>query len=205
MSPRPFDPAAVEAEVDRIRSLGIAALRGRWRSIFGGAPPTGLTKDIIKRLIAYRIQEKAFGGLDRETKKLLDRLARGRKTRVELNRRLKPGAVLLREYQGTRHIVTVVPDGFSWQGTTYTSLSTIARTITGTAWNGPRFFGLRDGGRKQVDGSIVSSAAKLKPHRGRRPAIRPRPDSQPQGRIRHGPTIQETLPLRDLHAQVDRA
>src|SRR6266566_7433577 len=134
MSPRSFDPAAVEAEVDRIRSLGIAALRARWHLMFGAPPPAGLTKDIIKRRIAHRLQEEAFGGLDRETKKLLDRLARGGKTRAELNRRLKPGAVLVREYQGTRHTVTVVAEGFSWQGATYTSLSTIARTITGTAW-----------------------------------------------------------------------
>jgi hypothetical protein len=58
-------------------------------------------------------------------------------------RRLKPGTVLVREYRGERHTVTVVPDGFVWQGTTYGSLSIIARAITGTAWNGPRFFGLR--------------------------------------------------------------
>jgi hypothetical protein len=174
-----LDPAAVEAEVERIRSLGIAALRARWRSKFGGPPPAGLTKDVIKGMIAYRVQEEAFGGLDRETKRLLDRLARGGNARLELNRRLKPGAVLIREYQGTRHTVTVVPKGFSWNGTVYSSLSTIARTITGTAWNGPRFFGLRDAGRKQVDGLAVNSAP-LKRHRGRRPSIRPRPESRPQ-------------------------
>ncbi len=66
------------------------------------------------RMIAYRIQEEAFGGLDRETIKLLDRLARGEKP-SELNRRLKAGTVLVREYQGERHTVTVVPDGFLWQ------------------------------------------------------------------------------------------
>ena len=149
MTPRSFEAAEVEAEVGRIRSLGITALRARWRLMFGAPPPAGLTKDIIKRLIAHRIQEDAFGGLGRETKKLLDRLARGGKRRADLNRRLKPGAVLVREYQGTRHTVTVVTDGFSWEGTTYTTLSTIARVITGTAWNGPRFFGLRDVRDKQ--------------------------------------------------------
>jgi hypothetical protein len=176
---RSFDPAAVEAEVDRIRSLGIAALRARWRLMFGGPPPTGLTKDIIKRMLTYRIQEEAFVGLDRETKKHLDRLVRGGNTRLELNRRLKPGAVLVREYQGTRHTVTVVAEGFSWQGTTYTSLSRIARAITGTAWNGPRFFGLRDARNKQVDGSALTPTRKPKLHR-RRPSIRPRPESRPQ-------------------------
>ena len=177
---RLFDPAAVDAEVERIRSLGIAALRARWRLMFGGPPPAGLTKDIIKRMLTYRIQEEAFGGLDRETKKLLDRLARGAKTRLELNRRLKPGAVLVREYQGTRHTVTVVPEGFSWQGATYPSLSIIARAITGTSWNGPRFFGLREAAQKQVQGSALQSTPKRRPHRGRRPSIRPRLESRPE-------------------------
>ena len=142
MDQRTIDAAAIEAEVDQIRSLGIDALRKRWRSMFGANPPPGLTKDIVGRMIAYRIQEEAFGGLDRETIKLLDRLARGGKSN-ELDRRLKAGTVLVREYKGERHTVTVVPDGFVWQGETFSSLSTIARTITGTAWNGPRFFGLR--------------------------------------------------------------
>lgn len=93
-------------------------------------------------MICYGLQEEAFGGLDRETIRLLDSLARGKRPN-ELNRRLKPGTVLFREYDGARHTVAVAPGGFVWQGTTYSSLSTIARAITGTAWNGPRFFGLR--------------------------------------------------------------
>ena len=179
MSPLSFDADAVEAEVGRIRSLCITALRARWRLMFGAPAPVGVTKDVIKRLIAHRVQERAFGGLDRETKKLLDRLARG-KTRAEFNRRLKPGAVLVREYQGTRHTVTVVPEGFSWQGATYPSLSIIARAITGTSWNGPRFFGLREAAQKQVQGSALQSTPKRRPHRGRRPSIRPRLESRPE-------------------------
>jgi len=142
MAQRMIDAAAIEAEVDQIRSLGIDALRARWHMLFGAVPPKGLTKDIIGRMIAYRIQKQAFGGLDRETLKLLDRLARGEKPN-ELNRRLKTGTVLLREYNGERHTVSVVPDGFLWRDTTYSSLSIIAQAITGTKWNGPRFFGLR--------------------------------------------------------------
>jgi DUF2924 family protein len=171
MNPRPLDTGAVEAEVDRIRSLGIAALHARWRLMFGGPPPGGLTKDIIRHMIAYRIQEESFGGLDREIIKLLDRLARGEKTGAELNRRLKPGTVLVREYQGERHTVTVALEGFLWQGATYTSLSTIARAITGTAWNGPRFFGLRDAGEKQTP---VPSLPTRKPPKRGRPSIRAR-------------------------------
>jgi hypothetical protein len=141
MAQRTINAAAIEAEVDQIRSLGIDALRARWRMLFGAVPPKGLSKDMIGRMIAYRIQEEAFGGLDRETVRLLDRLARGEK--LELNRRLKTGTVLVREYNEERHTVTVVPDGFLWRDMTYSSLSIIAQAITGTKWNGPRFFGLR--------------------------------------------------------------
>jgi hypothetical protein len=142
MARRSSDPAAIDAEVDHVRSLGIVALRTRWRAMFDVMPPAGLTKDIIARMIAFRIQEEAFGGLNKDSIKLLERLARGGKP-GELNRRLQPGTVLVREYKGERHTVTVVRDGFLWRETSYASLSTIARTITGTAWNGPRFFGLR--------------------------------------------------------------
>jgi len=93
-------------------------------------------------MIAYRLQERAFGGLDRESLRFLHGLARhGGPPR----RRLKPGTVLVRDYQGQRHTVTVVCDGFDWQGATYPSLSAIARAITGTAWSGPRFFALARG------------------------------------------------------------
>lgn len=99
MAQRTVDPAAVEAEVDQIRSPGIDALRMRWRATFGRIPPKGLTKDIMGRMIAYRTQEQAFGGLDPETRKFLGRLAKGEKPN-ELSRRLKAGTVLVREYQG---------------------------------------------------------------------------------------------------------
>ena len=93
MLERPVDAAAIEAEVDHVRSLGIDALRRRWRMMFGAVPPPGLTKDIIARMIAYRIQEEAFGGLDAKTARFLDRMARGEKP-SELPRRLKVGTVL---------------------------------------------------------------------------------------------------------------
>ena len=172
MNQRNVDPAAIEAEVDQVRSLGIDALRQRWRMTFGAIPPKGLTKDIIARMIAYRIQEEAFGGLDRETVKLLDRLARGEKP-SELNRRLKAGTVLIREYKGERHTVTVVPHGFQWQDTTYSSLSTIARTITGTAWNGPRFFGLRVAEKPEaVETPKAPSPPTTKPRKRNRSSVK---------------------------------
>jgi hypothetical protein len=107
--------------------------------IFGRTPPADLSKDLLGRMIAWRLQERAFGGLDRESLTFLDSLARhGGSPR----RQLKPGTVLVRDYRGQRHTVTVAPNGFDWQGTIYPSLSAIARAITGTAWSGPRFFAL---------------------------------------------------------------
>ena len=139
MRQRWTDPTTIEAEIARIRSLPLDALRRRWRAMFGRTPPAALSKDLLGRMIAWRMQEQAFGGLDRDSLKFLDGLARhGGSPR----RQLKPGTVLVRDYQGERHTVTVVPDGFDWQGATYTSLSAIARAITGTAWSGPRFFAL---------------------------------------------------------------
>jgi hypothetical protein len=142
MNQRTDDAAAIEAEVDQIRSLGIDDLRTRWRLMFGTSTPETLTKDLIARIIAYRIQEQAFGGLEPALAKMLERLAEGKKP-DELKRRLKPGTVLVREYDERRHTVTVAANGFVWDGATYASLSVIAYEITGTKWNGPRFFGLR--------------------------------------------------------------
>jgi hypothetical protein len=133
------DPAAIEAEIAHLRSLALDALQRHWRAVFGRTPPADLSKDLLGRMIAYRLQERAYGGLDRESLRFLDGLARhGGSPR----RQLKPGTVLVRDYQDQRHTVTVVPDGFDWQGATYPSLSAIARAITGTAWSGPRFFAL---------------------------------------------------------------
>ena len=107
------------------------------------SPPSAFSKDILAQFLCWHIQEQAFGGLDPKTAKHLGELARGGRSRADRPRRLKPGTVLLREYQGERHTVTVVVNGYVWREATYASLSIIARAITGTAWNGPRFFGLR--------------------------------------------------------------
>ena len=139
MRRHPIDTAAIAVEIARLRSLPFAALQRRWQAVFGRTPPVGLSKDLLGRMIACRMQEQAFGGLDRESLRFLDGLARhGGAPR----RQLKPGTVLVRDYQGQRHTVTVASNGFDWQGTTYPSLSAIARAITGTAWSGPRFFAL---------------------------------------------------------------
>jgi hypothetical protein len=163
-----LDREAVEAEIDRIRSLGVDALRSLWGATFRAAPPPGFTKDLIARFLCWHIQEQAFGGLDPETAKHLASLARGERSRADRPRRLKPGTVLVREYQGERHTVTVVANGFVWREATYASLSTIARAITGTNWNGPRFFGLRID--KETTISPEKADAPPRPPNGRTPA-----------------------------------
>jgi hypothetical protein len=100
------------------------------------------------RLLAYRVQADAFGDLDKATARFLDQVADGGKkasasVALQQNRVLKPGTLLRREWQGVLHSVSVVEHGFTWNGTSYRSLSEVARAITGTRWSGPRFFGLR--------------------------------------------------------------
>jgi hypothetical protein len=145
MALRSSDRDAIEAEIDRVRSLGLDELRNLWRTILRSVPPPALTKDLMARFICWHMQEQALGGLDPDTVKLLNGLARGNKPGADGPRRLKPGTVLVREYRGERHTITVISGGFVWREATYPSLSTIARAITATAWNGPRFFGLRAG------------------------------------------------------------
>ena len=116
------DPAAIEAEIAQLRLLALEALRRHWRVVFGRTPPADLSRDMLRRMIAWRLQERAFGGLDTESLRFLNGLARHRSSP---RRRLKPGTVLVRDYQGQRYTVTVASDGFDWQGTIYPSLSAI--------------------------------------------------------------------------------
>jgi len=143
MTRRSTDHETIEAEIDQIRSLGLDELRALWRTTLRSSAPPVFTKDLMARFICWHIQEQALGGLDSDTAKRLERIARGDKP--EAHRRLKTGTVIVREYKGERHTVTVVPGGYVWRDATYASLTAIARDITGTAWNGPRFFGMRGG------------------------------------------------------------
>jgi hypothetical protein len=157
--PRPsFDREAIEAEIVRVWALGLDELRTLWRVTFRSPPPTAFSKDLMMRFICWHIQEQAFAEIDPETAKHLDGLARGGKPGADRPRRLKPGTVLLREYRGERHTVTVVPNGYVWRETTYASLSTIARAITGTSWNGPRFFGLRSGAEPRTSSEAANGS-----------------------------------------------
>jgi hypothetical protein len=136
-----FAPAeSPAAALAHMGEMNIDQLRGCWRETIASDPPAAFSKDLLARAICYRLQEQTFGGLSASTDRLLRALV---KPGAEPPRRVKVGSVLIREHQGVVHEVLVVPGGFCWQGKTCDSLSTIAKKITGTSWNGPRFFGLR--------------------------------------------------------------
>ena len=140
------DPG-VNAELDRLPKMAIVDLRNRYRELFRTEPPKAFGPDLLRRSIAHRIQERIYGGLPRTTQRLLDRLVKAAAAkpngRLELPRRIKPGSELVRTWNGRTYRVMVMTDGFAHDGKTYSSLSEIASDITGTNWNGPRFFGLR--------------------------------------------------------------
>jgi Protein of unknown function (DUF2924) len=148
------DDPAVEAELDRLPKTRIVDLRVRYRELFQADPPKAFGPDLLRRTIAHRIQERAFGGLSREHQRLLDQLIRAAKAkpngRLELPRRIKPGSELVRTWNRRTHRVVVLEDGFAYEGRPYESLSEIASEITGTRWNGPRFFGLRRSSNEQT-------------------------------------------------------
>jgi hypothetical protein len=153
LSAQPTDPG-VESELDRLPMMPIAQLRLRYSELFRADPPKAFGPDLLRRSIAYRIQEKVYGGLAKETQRLLDQLIKAAAAkpngRLELPRQIKPGSELVRMWKGKTYRVTVLTDGFACGGKTFASLSEIASEITGTNWNGPRFFGLRPMAPKQV-------------------------------------------------------
>ena len=140
------DPA-VEAELDRLVALPVAELRIRYRELFRNEPPKAFGPDLLRRSIAQHIQEKAYGGLPAATRRLLDQLVKVAAAkpngRLELPRRIKPGSELVRTWNRRTYRVTVLQTGFAYDSKTFDTLSEIATLITGTRWNGPRFFGLR--------------------------------------------------------------
>jgi hypothetical protein len=152
------DHKKLEVEIARMRDLDNGGLRKHWRAVFGRLPPPHLPRHLLFRILAYRLQADRFGDLDSESKHLLDRSESPEKAgeqAVRLARRIadvRPGTLLGREWNGRMQRVSVLADGFAWSGKTYTSLSQVAFAITGTRWNGPRFFGLRDRQDKESSG-----------------------------------------------------
>lgn len=168
---------AVSTDLKSLPKLSIHTLRERWRELFRSAPPPAFGPDLLRRSIAQKLQEGAYGTLSpiaqRELNRTVTSLAKNPAARLELPRRIKPGAVLVRDWKTKSHRVMVLDRGFSYEGRTYPSLSEIAREITGTRWNGPRFFGLRPADRPSDQESIDTALKK----RGR-PRNIPHPTKQ---------------------------
>ena len=139
----------VLAQLAALPGKSTAELKQLWKELYDREPPSFNRDYLIKRL-AYRIQELAYGGLSARVEAKLDRLIAEEDLRVKgklpVRKDDRPiaGTRLIREWQGVEHTVTVLADGYEYQGRPYKSLSAIARAITGTRWNGPLFWGLRN-------------------------------------------------------------
>jgi hypothetical protein len=139
--------AAIAVEIAGLSKASINDLRQRWKDLYGKAPSGQIGRPFLMRAIAYRLQEQAFGGLKPSTRRLLARVADEasgvNSPRRAQGRKAQTGTILVREWEGNAHRVTVLDDGVSFNGKRYRSLSEVAREITGSRWSGPRFFGLR--------------------------------------------------------------
>jgi hypothetical protein len=144
------------AEIAALASLGIRDLKSRWRAWYGTEPPARISRELLTSAIAYRLQEREFGGLAPATRRLLEGVGADRSSRrlVARARKVAPGALLIREWRGAAHQVTVHDDGVVYRGKRYGSLSEVARLITGTRWSGPLFFGLRKRAAEARDGAV---------------------------------------------------
>jgi len=139
----------VLARLAALKHMTVNELKAEWRALFD-APAPNNSRGFLEGRLAYRIQELTYGGPDKQTRRLLDLLADEvegtltRKSQIADPRNPVVGTKLIREWDGIEHTVTVLKEGFEWDGRRYKSLSAVARAITGTQWNGYRFFGLRE-------------------------------------------------------------
>ena len=146
-------PDPIPARLAALKAMKTPELKALWRELFDSEPPP-FNRRYLESRLAYRIQELAYGGLKPETVKRLERLGEeldgGDRGKSRVRTDLKPivGTRLIREWQGVEHVVTVTGDGYEWQGRPYKSLSSVARAITGTRWNGWVFFGLKNRSRR---------------------------------------------------------
>jgi hypothetical protein len=138
----------IPARLAALKTMALPELKAEWRTLFGAEPP-GYNRRFLESRLAYRIQELAYGGLKPETRKRLEALGDQFADRNITRRRIRHDAMpiagtrLIREWQGVEHTVTVLAEGYEWEGRPYRSLSAVARAITNTRWNGHVFFGLR--------------------------------------------------------------
>src|SRR6266571_4617595 len=148
MARRSVEPETLEAEIGRLPDLGLSELRARWKQLYGRPAPKFFRRKFLVRAIAHQMQVEAYGGLSSATKRRLREIAEAARNGTfaaedALAPRIKPGTKLIRSWKDEVHTVLVVEDGFEWKAARYGSLSTIAKLITGTNWNGRTFFVLK--------------------------------------------------------------
>lgn len=143
------DIGALESAFAALSNASVADLRKEWARLYRSHAPKKLSRDLLTLGVAWKLQERALGGLSAANKRQLDTLTKTMEAKADLAKTrtatLRPGARLIREWNGEINEVLVVEDGFRWRGKTWRSLSVIARELTGTHWSGPRFFGLKKG------------------------------------------------------------
>ncbi len=142
MKPKPTKQWSVARLLAQLPAMNYKELQQHWRELFGREPSPGMRRAHMIPILAYRAQEKAFGGLRESTLRILRELALGIDGNAQAAYRPKSGTRYVREFNGKLHEVTVLDSGFEYQGEAYRSLSEIAKAITGTKWSGPAFFGL---------------------------------------------------------------
>ena len=147
---RKRSPEEVESEVAALESRSHPELKARWNELYDVSCPPHMSRKFLLHAVAYRIQENAFGGLEKSTKHRLRKIAvdvdAGKPIKPR-RAKIKPGTRLLREWNGTVHEVIVLESAVQYRGERWPSLSAVAREITGARWSGPRFFGLRESAR----------------------------------------------------------
>jgi Protein of unknown function (DUF2924) len=149
---------APDVDVETLDQCSRAELRLHWKTLLGEVPPACIGRDVLALGVAHALQERRYGGLSKPVARELERLlagvledGKGKDSRSSSPPLPRTGTVLVREWQGATHHVTIVNDGFLWNGQTHRSLSGIARAITGARWNGPRFFGMRERSSKTTE------------------------------------------------------
>lgn len=157
---KPAVPVDLDTALRMIDNIDIKTLRRTWAAWLGGTPPRCQSKDVLRRLLAWRIQAERYGGLSHEAKRRLRDLGAARQQGADQVPNppvtLKPGTMITREWRGTLHRVYVLNGGFAHDGRQYGSLSQVARAIAGTRWSGPRFFGI-EAGTKQPKSVVAGS------------------------------------------------
>lgn len=174
--PHAKDPI-VEAEIEKLADLGLRELRERWKGLYGRSAPPSFKSKLLRRALAYKLRVNAYGDLSPAMKKRLREIAEavrnGNADEVLKTPLMKPGTQLIRRWKGQTITVTVLEDGFTWEGRIYSSLSALAKAITGTSWSGQKFFGVRRTNRSNKNAAgprhkpaSADLPAQLEPHDG---------------------------------------